>query len=180
MADTMAALPPRTGGELEGLTTDVEWKAGPTAAGVTYSSVRGTPTVFHLRDTCILLARQQGSEPFAVTFAASAESFVTQALAQILREFRQRPYDIQRNVTALFAGGTTRVFDTHGGELSDVTAADLQGWTAHALLGLRGSWNTQEHAGLCIDALQIQLIHPPGGGTSSWQKAALLPQDWTL
>ena len=165
---------------MDGLTTDVEWKAGPTAAGVTYSSVRGTPTVFHLRDTCILLARQQGSEPFAVTFAASAESFVTQALAQILREFRQRPYDIQRNVTALFAGGSTRVFDTHGGEITDVTASDLEGWTAHVLLGLKGSWHTKEHAGLCIDALQIQLIHPPGGGTSSWQKAALLPHDWAL
>jgi hypothetical protein len=134
--------------------------------GVVYSSARGTPTTFHLRHTCVLgnlrLARPlgtAGADSFALVFAACADSFVVRALAAMYKTFSTRQYDLNSGVFAIFEGHA-KVFDANGVEKSGVKASDLEGWVVHALITLRGKWESGHHTGLRLEVAQVQLVQP--------------------
>jgi hypothetical protein len=126
--------------------------------GLVYTSARGTPTTFHLRHTCVLMARPMGKGQTALFFAASADSFAVRALAQVYKTFSTRRYDIDSGMSAIFEGHS-KVFDANGEELSGVLP-DLEGWIVHALITLRGKWESGHHTGLRLEVAQVQLVQP--------------------
>jgi hypothetical protein len=127
--------------------------------GVVYTSARGTPTTFHLRHTCVLMAHPMGKDQVALMFTAPADSFMVRALAAVYKSFSTRRYDLDSGVAAIFEDHA-RVFDTNGEELSDVKATDLEGWVVHALVTLRGKWESGYHTGLRLEVVQVQLVQP--------------------
>ena len=139
------------------LVADLEWvhrRRSATTEGLIYTSVRGTPTMFHLRSTCVLLARPLGNEQYALVFAAQTDSLVVRALAAMHTTF-------DAGVTAIFEKHA-KVFDSRGEGISDMCASDLQGWVGHALINLRGRWESKCHTGLRLEVSQMQLVQPPG------------------
>ena len=63
------------------------------------------------------------------------------------------------HVTALFEEAKSKVFDLEGNQVyPDVTK--LEDWEVHVLLFLRGMWETNTHAGLRLEVLQVQLVRP--------------------
>jgi hypothetical protein len=148
---------------------DLEWvnqRKSLSRPGVVYSSARGTPTTFHLRHTCVLLARPLGTAgaettdaEWVLAFFARPESFVMRALGAVYDTFSTRRYDLNSGVFAIFEEHA-KVFDANGVERSGVKASDLEGWAVHALITLRGKWESGHHTGLRLEVAQVQLVQP--------------------
>jgi hypothetical protein len=126
---------------------------------ITYHPCLGTPTVFHLRHTRILTTRVCSGSPkdTSLTFFARSSSFAVKALAQIQQSASRKRAIWSSHVTALFQEGRSKVYDL-AGNLVEVDAASLEEYELHALLFLRGMWETPTLIGLRLEVVQVQLV----------------------
>ena len=125
---------------------------------LTYHSIRGTPTAFHIRGTRLLLPSLACKFGRAVTFTADAESYAVQALDVIHRKFLRQRYALGQGVTAIF-DRHAKVFDASGQEIeTDSGLARLDGWELNVILILRGIWQTDFHSGLRLEVSEVQLV----------------------
>ena len=130
---------------------------------ITYHPCQGTPTVFHLRHTRILMTRVcsgiWNDREASLTFFARSSSFTVKALAQIQRSASRKRAIWSSHVTALFQEGRSQVYDQAGSPVA-MDATSLEDQELHALLFLRGMWETPTHVGLRLEVLQVQLVRP--------------------
>jgi len=158
--------------EAPDLVQDIVWAAPRKSLSdlITYHPCQGTPTVFHLRHTRTLMTRVCSGSPkdASLTFFARSSSFAVKALAQIQRSASRKRAIWSSHVTALFQEGRSQVYDQAGSPVA-MDAASLEDQELHALLFLRGMWETTTHVGLRLEVLQVQLASP-SGQTPSRQK----------
>ena len=128
---------------------------------LTYHSIRGSPTAFHIRGTHLLLPSLASRTGWAVTFAANAGSYAVEALRMIHQKFLRQRYILGQGVTAILERHA-KVFDASGQQI-DSSLAELGGWELNVILILRGIWQTEFHSGLRIEVAEIQLVqkHTP-------------------
>ena len=158
----MECLPEEEDGH-EGLVADLMWvspRPSIRTPSMMYMSCRGTPTLFHLRYTRVLVTRSSSKQfgHFALTFFVRDDSFTARALAAIQRSFTTKSYIVGSGVTATF-DEHAEVFDANGERIT-VCGSALEGWVVHALINLRGMWETRRHAGLRLEVSQVQLVLP--------------------
>jgi len=150
----------------EDLVKDIVWAVPRKSLSdlITYHSCQGAPTVFHLRHTRILMTRVcsgiWNDREASLTFFARSSSFAVKALAQIQRSASAKQAMWSSHVTALFEESKSKVFDLEGNQVYDPDVIKLEDWEVNALLFLRGMWETNTHAGLRLEVLQVQLVRP--------------------